>query len=418
MKKTLLTSILALIFCQVVCFAEPNSADSNSTGRRTPRQSGRFRSERVSIGWENGIQKMTVSIRLTGEANSIWLYPIKCQNEQVKFHLTQNRPRFSGTDARQSAINVLTNINLGVVAGQIWSIPISYYNFERSDGSFDPCAPTAIIDSNDMYVQLIKADSPVQLTEQLKGFGKNVSQSELEKYSKYLNGEYVLLAAWRQTSDSNLTQRGAGRNFRARPAIYAEFPSERPVYYAIQRNGRPPRISLTLTGFWQIDGQDIAGFFDCEQLVGQNEADSQCCRLKKLPFTRFTIRQNENLPQDEILFTAGRLKGMAYADFISNLPCSAMILFGLAAVALVSYFAGGISGLCTYRKWKGFAELGLWNIFTIIAVGIAMAYKKGGISETLRQSKWKPWIFLAVFSLLVIAFSFGLFDILKIPLEK
>jgi hypothetical protein len=94
-----------------------------------------------------------------------------------------------------------------------------------------------------------------------------------------------------------------------------------------------------------------------------------------------------------------------------------LIPLGLIALAAISYLSAGVSGLLTYRKWRGFAEFGFLNLLSIIAMGIVMNYKKGGISEMFRQNKWKARIFLAFFSVMVVLLSFALFAMLKMPLK-
>ncbi|OHB45342.1 MAG: hypothetical protein A2178_02465 [Planctomycetes bacterium GWC2_49_10] len=94
-----------------------------------------------------------------------------------------------------------------------------------------------------------------------------------------------------------------------------------------------------------------------------------------------------------------------------------LISLGLIAVAGISYLSAGVSGTLTYRKWRGFAEFGFWNLLSILAMGIVMNYKKNGISEIFRQNKRQARIFLAFFSVIVVLLSFALFAILKMPLQ-
>jgi hypothetical protein len=126
-KTTFLAAILSFVFTQAICVAEFNEPDANSFRSQSPRTLGVYRSERVMINWHDGIQQMVVSPRLTPDTNSLWIFPLKCKSEQVKFSLTKTFPQFYGADCREIARNVLTNVNYAVIATQLWTIPLCYF---------------------------------------------------------------------------------------------------------------------------------------------------------------------------------------------------------------------------------------------------------------------------------------------------
>lgn len=130
-KIKILAAILSFFFIQALCMAGPNASDANSFRGRSPRTRGMYRSERVVINWHDGVQQMLVSPRLTPDTNSLWLFPLKCKSEQVKFSLAKNFPQLYGTDSREIAGNALTNVNYTVIASQLWTIPFCYYWAER-----------------------------------------------------------------------------------------------------------------------------------------------------------------------------------------------------------------------------------------------------------------------------------------------
>jgi len=421
MRKTIfLAAILSFVFTQAICVAESNEPDANSFRSQSPQTHGMYRSERVMINWHDGIQQMVVSPRLTPETNSLWIFPLKCKSEHVKFSLTKNFPHFYGADCREIARNVLANVNYAVIAAQLWTIPLCYFWAERPDYSFSP-GMSGVVDSNGVHIELLKADSLPALAQQLKERGKSIQETELGTYAKYLNKEYSLLTVWREGNEPNTTQSDFRPSYRRRPCIYVEFPSEKPFYPMAHKSGRYGRLSLTLTGFWQIAGQEQSNAFQCNQQISQdvNVPDSFRSSLpqKNIPFTTFSLFGEGNRMQNDLIFVPGRLEGVAYADAVSKMSYLELIPLGLIALAAVSYLSAGASGLLTYRKWRGFAEFGFFNLLSIIAMGIVMNYKKGGISEIFRQNKWKARIFLAFFSVIVVLLSFALFAMLKIPLK-
>jgi hypothetical protein len=418
-KTTFLAAILSFVFAQAICAAESNEPDANSFRSQSPRTRGMYRSERVMINWHDGIQQMVVSPRLTPDTNSLWIFPLKCESEQVKFSLTKNFPHFYGADCREIARNVLANVNYAVIATQLWTIPLCYFGAESSDYSFSP-GISGVVDSNGVHIELLKADSVPALAQQLKERGRSIQETELGTYAKYLNKEYSLLAVWREGNEPNTTQSDFRHSYRRRPCIYVEFPSEKPFYLMANESGRQRRLLLTLTGFWQIAGQEQSNAFRNQQVSQDaNVPDSFRSSLpqKNIPFTTFSLSGEGNRMQNDLTFVPGRLKGIAYADAVTKMSYLELIPLGLIALAGISYLSAGVSGLLTYRKWRGFAEFGFLNLLSIIAMGIVMNYKKGGISEIFRQNKWKARIFLAFFSVIAVLLSFALFAMLKIPLK-
>ncbi|MDO8335288.1 MAG: hypothetical protein Q7T74_00705 [Candidatus Saccharibacteria bacterium] len=272
-----------------------------------------------------------------------------------------------------------------------------------------------------MHIELLTADSVPVLTQQLKERGRSIPETELVMYAQYLNKEYSLLAVWKEGNEPNTTRGDLRRSYRRRPCIYVEFLSEKPFYPMSYKGDRRGRLSLTLTGFWQIAGQEQSNAFQCEQRVGHDvnmpDAFRSSLPQKDIPFTTFSVIGEGNRMQNDLTFVPGRVEGMAYADTVSKMSYLGLISLGFIALAIVSYLSAGVSGMLTYRKWRGFAEFGLLNILTIIAMGIVMNYKKSGISEIFRQDKWKARMFLAFFSVIVVLLSFALFVMLKMPLN-
>jgi hypothetical protein len=360
---------------------------------------------------------MVVSPRIASEANSLWILPLKCKSEQIKFSLMKDSPQLYGMDYREIAKNKLTNITYAMISTQIWTIPICYYNHESLDYPQSSDLRQAG-DTNGVHIELLNVDSVPALMQQLEKYKKSISETQLANYAKYLNQEYSLLTVWKEGNEPNTAQVGYG--YRHRPAIYVEFPSEKPSYPLLNMNGRFGRLTLTLIGFWQIEEQDQSEAFICDQRISQgaNLPDSMLLSQEKnVDLTIFSRSRNSVPVQGELTFVPGKLKQLKNVDTIAKLPYQAFILPGLIAFAFISYLSAGISGVLTFRKWRGYAEFGLWNLLSIVAMGIVISYKKGGINEILKQNKWRTRLYLIFFSILFTAMSFGLLELLKILLN-
>ena len=126
-KTTFFAAILAFVFAQPICAAESNESDANNFKSQSSRTHWRYRSERVMMNWHDGIQQMVVSPRVHRDTNSLWILPLKCKSDEVKFSLTNDYPYLFGTDCREAARKVLTNVNYSIIATQLWTIPLFYF---------------------------------------------------------------------------------------------------------------------------------------------------------------------------------------------------------------------------------------------------------------------------------------------------
>jgi hypothetical protein len=423
-NTSLIVIISCFLFTQAISAAEPNGSDANGLRARSARNRGIFQSERAIINWHDGIQQMVVSPRLSRDSNNLWLFPVKARSEQVKFSLAKGFPSLLGPDSSQIAGKRLDKIKYALVATQLWSIPLYYFRSENPDYRFTRDANYVNItksDANGIHIEVLSAESPSALARQLQEHGKSVSESELNQYSRFINNQYSILGVWRQGSEPNLPRGDARRAYRRRPVLYVEFPAENPFYPVIQRTGRFGRLSVTLIGLWQIAGQEHSPAFACDQrlsddselldLFGISPADHQ------IPYTIFTMASDATAVPDELVFVQGRASGYAYPDAILKMPYFELIPLAIVVLVIISYLSAGVSGLIAYRKWNGFAGFGLFNLLSILAVGIAMNYMKGGTAEVFRQNKPKARLFLACFSILVVLFSFAVFAVLKMPLD-
>ncbi|OHB53483.1 MAG: hypothetical protein A2Y07_00310 [Planctomycetes bacterium GWF2_50_10] len=420
----IVTIFAAFLLSQAICLADVNEPNTNNFANQSFRR-GNFRSESATINWHDGIQHMVVSPRVVRDNNSIWIFPLKCKSDQVKFNLTGDTLRLSGMDPREIAQNKLKSVNYALIATQLWTLPICYFNMEKSTGNFSG-QMSSPVDSNGVRIELFQADSVQTLAQQLESKGRIVPLSELEPYAAYLNSDYSLLTVWREGNEPNMmgltrgnepnsTRSSNYRSFRRRPSIYVEFPSDAPYYVLPQKPGRQGRVSLTIAGFWQIANRPQAADFRCNQFVVPDDnipaffASSQ--PLKNIPITTISLGNHAG-PVTDLSFVPGRLENMACVDGVANMSPLALVPLGIISLALISYVSAGVSGLLIYKKWRGFATLGFFNIFTILAVGAAMNYRKTDVTDVIKSNKWKARIFLAVFSVLVALISLAAFAML------
>lgn len=432
-KNIFFAAVLVSVSLQPLLAADSNEPNNNTTTARSSMMR-LYRSERAAINWHNGTQRMVVSPRLNTDANSLWIFPINCQPEQIQFNLIPKFPNFYGPNRTQQASDLLNNLNCAIIATQLWTIPICYYCWTDHPEISSGYGSFSTIDSNGVSIKILKADSTASLAQQLKEHGRSIEPSELKPYAEYLNQDYSLLTVWREKTeqdridraepnfgDPNLTQTRFRRGYHRRPCLYVEFPSEKPFYPILFTEGRPRHLTLTLTGFWQIDNPEQSKAFQCYQQVCPEAALPEAFRAflppKDIPYTTFTFLSTSTPLEKHLAFTPSQIEDEIYADTLSKMSYLQLILPGMVMLAIMSYLSAGICGLLVYGKWRGFATLGIMNILTIIVMTIAMNSKTSKISETIQQSKKKANLFLVLFSIVTVLLSFGVFALLKMPLQ-
>jgi hypothetical protein len=114
-----------------------------------------------------------------------------------------------------------------------------------------------------------------------------------------------------------------------------------------------------------------------------------------------------NTPPEEL--TLAQQTGAAYRSidygYCTYASFPALMAIGIAWTALISYLAGGITGLLFQRKWRPYGRLGLWNFATLIALRIRL---------TRHHEVKHPRLFTIAFSLTFFAFNFAASNLLTL----
>lgn len=417
--------------------SDTTASDAAATAENQSQQPQyRYRSERAMIHWHDGLQQMVVSPRLSRETTAPWILPLKGSIEQIQFRLAEPIPQGwgfgRGYDCRHIAEQRLNNLNYAVIAGQLWTIPMCYFGIDRAQYGASAEMPTDA-DSEGVHMKILAADSAASLAKQLQDMGLPLGDIDPEAYANYYTPDYSLLVVWAdplpepavqpsEETDTENAQRERQRSFyRRRPSVYVEFPTDKPYYPMTHRGEQQGRLSLTLTGYWQAAGQEDIQVEQFDQRIVQQPSIPEVFKLapaqKNIPLTTLSFGRSGNLIQADLTFIPGQTKKLGFVDVVSKLPYPALAAAGFVVLAVISYLAAGISGLISFGKWKGYAAFGLWNVFTLIAVGLAIKFSTAGIGQTLRQNTWKTRLFLVLFSLLVVGLSFAVFAAIKLPLK-
>jgi hypothetical protein len=245
----------------------------------------------------------------------------------------------------------------------------------------------------------------------------------LQTLEPYGDGEHVLVVAWISSPQElraefpdfdDYWHPGRGRS----PCLYVEFPTER-AFYPL----RPTRaygeehVGLRLYAIGYVEAQTTAPEISarlrpryyCQDTPMPPGLGAFTTGLPKgdVPYTHYRASFAAKEFTEDLWFEQARPAGMRYAGLVNTLTSGRIVGFLLVAgIALLSYTSGGISGLVVLKRWRRPAQLGTWNLLTLVGLAFALRH-----SKLVREAELPPGVtekrmrlrFLGVFSLTFLA---------------
>jgi len=145
-------------------------------------------------------------------------------------------------------------------------------------------------------------------------------------------------------------------------------------------------------------------------------------------FTKVEINVPSKYFYQDLWFNDVAPRKVNYAMGVYGSISKHPFIFGIIFILIVSTITGAITGLLLFKDFKKFALLGLFNIFTIIGVAIAIAFTRTKkLDETLKRNLKKEgfvaitidkrkFYFVLLFSVLFLIVAFLVGYIIKLPL--
>jgi len=165
-------------------------------------------------------------------------------------------------------------------------------------------------------------------------------------------------------------------------------------------------ITLPLPGeIYKIDSSGFAGFIDEEETV---PLELQKFYGNKKPwkgeaeYTKITINAPAKLLEKDLWMEQGRPFKISFALWVINSPLIVSLLSYLLIVSIISFFAGGLTGLWKYGKFKKYALIGMSNVFTLLGLILVLHYINKKEETTKRSLPSFAFLFSIIFLLLLI----------------
>jgi hypothetical protein len=394
--------------------------------------------QRAVIFHRNGIEKMliAVSLGLEVEDNAVWIFPLPGEPNKVRLDIVDSFPRFWGYDPRAEARRLLSSIQDVALFTQIYTVPIigCLFSSHRVAGIDLPTVHSEI-EKWGIHADAITADSTEGLAIYLKNKEVGIDKKELIAFEDYLSKKYVLVIVWISSRKKLLEEfpdYGEGDRLHDGrwPCLYVEFATDR-AFYPLRPTSSYGReripIYLTVIDYVKLDTTiDFAGkfrtkYYRQESLPEGTPTDlAKDLQRKDIPYTSIRFDNWAEELTEDLLFIQVEPKGMKYAESLLSLfkNMYTLFIFTICFILSVSYISAGLAGVVLFRKWRGYAGLGFWNMLTLFGLYLATCHVKGPVGERLRDSE--KWLgrgaFIFTFSVFFVVFTFLLISAMSAPL--
>ena len=398
------------------------------------------REQRAVISHCNGVEKMliAVSLELADEDNALWIFPVPGTPERVKLDVVDSFPQFRGRDPRPKARGIVTNVMSIALATQIYTVPFIMTPHLGRVADVDLLKSVSIhkeVEKWGIHTEAITAESIEGLESYLKAKDVGIDRNELKAFEDYLSKKYVLVIAWissREMLLEKFPEYGTDKRISQErwPCLYVEFDTER-AFYPLRPTGTYGAevipIFLRVIGYVRLEAdsafaekfrvrhykQETLPKGTPSQLANDMSATDLC-------YTSIEFRDLAEILTEDLWLTPIEVKGIEYAETVISVMGNRYIyfIFTICFILAVSYVSAGLAGLVLFRKWSGYAQLGLWNVLTIYAFYIATRDVKGAVGDRLRDPKKEIGLrtFIIVFSFFYMVFTIILGSILSTPL--
>jgi hypothetical protein len=388
--------------------------------------------QQVLISHDNGIEKMliTVALPLNLKDSAVWIFPVPGKPENVKIDLADSFPRFFGRNYLMQVYNYI---------GGVVSVQFSFLLFPFNCVLMPTLSKAREVGGVQIYEEVekwgihtetITADSLDSLAKYLNEKKTGIDSEQLKAFEGYLSDKYVLVVSWLSSTEELCNQfpeyeKEHGQSGQRWPCLYVEFPSEK-AFYPMRPTATygtmPLALRIVVLGCVEAHGLEgftqllRKGFYKQQSVpIGMPEGFIRDFENQKGQYTAFVWKGKANVFTDDLWFTPVNSKGLRYAEIIAPVLENGYVFVTLTICLIfaISYISAGIAGLLLFRMWRGYAFLGLANLFGIIGIWVASHFINGRVRGRFndKSRSYGRASFLLVFAVVYILLSCGIMGI-------
>lgn len=388
----------------------------------------------AAIVHAGGVQKMLIAVNFKAEDadSALWILPVPGRPDGVKLDVADAFPAFYGKDLRHHARDTIFYHMAMVRWSQGYTLlldAILIPNLMSSRMGAD------VHESVEKWGIRLEAVTAVSLDDLTAYLGRNkvqVPRDDLASFGPYLSDQYVLVVAWitsrekllREFPDYRKKHLGPGRG--RYPCLYIEFPTDR-LFYPMRPTSGYGKVVTPVTVF-------VIGHVRPETspaMAGHLKTTYHRRRAfrrgvpkrfvegltERVPYTVVHIKTAAKNLTDDLRFRPGRPLSVGYAEILlaSRHPVGRVAVV-VVLIAALSYVSAGLAALILFGRWKGYAQVGLWNLLTLVGLYFQVKHIPGERGERLRNTRRCGFGFVLLFSVVFVATSVLVQLLLRLPL--
>jgi len=402
--KKLPTFILSSLIAFLVVFSFiPKSASADGMVMWPDPYSNRWdysdeNNQQAFINYDNGLQKMIISIGLEGENSSgaIWLFPIPANPDKVAVDVVKNLPIMRGQEISKKAKSNLDSTARFLYKTQIYTIPFMslFQTFNIGDGK-GLAPPLGMSENIDTFVEpdvvvyehlekegitseIITAKTALGLYDYLTDKGLKIESGSIPVLDNYIGKEYSFVASWITPSENIAsTQKGIFVTFPTEDIYYPMLPTSvygsKIVPTTIRVIGHvSPKIFKDIKGYTKIEYyiHNSASFID----PLDDSEDFYNKQTQDIKYTKIEINAPSKFLTDDLWISRSAPIKTYYSTFLAKHPVIITILLLVISSLISGILAGWIAFKRLRKNTLKLGLIGLSNCLSLIGLLITTIF--------------------------------------------
>jgi hypothetical protein len=372
--------------------------------------------QQAFINYDNGLQKMIISVGLEGENSNgvVWLFPIPSEPNKVAIDVVKSLPQLSGEEISKKAKSNLNYTRKFLQMTQLYTIPFLFLyeilgtpgkGFENTLGTpqgLDRNVEQDVIvyehlDKEGITSEIITAKTATGLYSYLRSKGLKIESGSIPVLDNYIGKEYSFVASWINSSENIVyAQRGVFVTFPTKNIYFPMLPTSvygsKTVPVIIRVIGHvSPKVFQDIKSYTKTDyyvgsyasfADDLKNFYN-----GQNQ---------NIKYTKIEINAPSKFLTEDLWISNFSPIKTYYSTFVARHPVISTILL----LVISSFITGILAGLIVFRALrKNILKLGLIGLsnclsifgLSIITVLVGTKDKVENIDVLLAEMKRKGY---------------------------
>lgn len=410
----------------------------------------------AAINYQDGLEKMIISVNfdMKDYDEAAWIFPVPAEPNSVVIDIINNFPRLSGDNVIQKARSDVDGIIYATTLTQIYPLFFSFFwiaGVYKADLVEEMAVPRALggtiegvtvyehIEKGGISTDIVTSRTAEALYNYLQRKGIRAPIGSLPVFDYYIGKDYTFVVSYITKPEEVVRGGYEYYPYRRQPGIFITFPTDR-IYYPLIPTSVygsktiPIRIyvidhvtpdlypeinSYTRTDYYI---QRYGSIYEFTNFYGNMDVND-------MKFTKVEINVpskyfNEDLWIDRVAppkvnYATGLYYSISKHPFIS----------GIILVLVISSITGAITGFLIFRDYEKYALVGLFNVFSIIGLAIAIAFTRTRkVEESLKKQMRRQgfavimidkrkFYFLFLFSILFLIIAVIIGYLIKLPLS-